>query len=85
MYTPVSAGGLSGSKLYRHVTFFCDMGSIAKSIARLTAHPRFESQLSHVSLVEIDNEIISTAILLLPRIQERQFSVIVERVCTSTS
>ena len=40
--------------------------SIAQSLACLTADPRglkFESQLDHITFVEIDHEIIATAIL----------------------
>ena len=50
------------------------LGSIAQSVACLTAYPdpgvATESKLSHINCVEIDYEIISVDILSLPLIQE---------------
>ena len=45
----------------------------------------YGSQLSHITVVEIDHEIISTVILPLLLIQEGQLSVTGESVCTHTS
>ena len=43
----------------------------------------FESQFDYITFVEIDHEIISTAIFLLPLIQGEQLSVTSERKYTS--
>ena len=56
-----------------------DMASDYRSRGR-----KFESRLDHITVVEIDHEIISTVILSLPLIQEGQLSVIGESMCTST-
>ena len=40
------------------------------------------SEVGNYSFVEIDHEIFSTVILCLPLIQEGQFSVSGERMCT---
>ena len=57
------------------LTHFCYFlpGSVAQSVASRAADPGVASSIptwSH-NFVEIDNEIISTDILLLPLIQER--------------
>ena len=46
--------------------------------------PELESQLGLIIFMEIEHEIISTAILTLLRIQEGQLSVTDESICTST-
>ena len=45
---------------------------------------KFESQLGHITFMETDHEIISTAILSLSLIQEGQLSVTAENMGTST-
>ena len=46
--------------------------SISKSVVRLTADTcQFEYQFGHITFMEFDHEVISTAILLLPLIQEK--------------
>ena len=45
---------------------------------------KFESQLRHITFLEIDHEIISIVILPLPLIQEELLSVVSERMCTNT-
>ena len=67
------------------LTHFCYflLCSVAQSVASLAADPGVVS-LSHArshTFVEIDHEIISTVILLLPLIQERLLSVTSECVC----
>ena len=44
----------------------------------------FESQLGHITFVEIDHEIIFVVILSLPLLQEGQLSVTDVSMCTST-
>ena len=68
-------------------SFFCAfMSSLtwhAASVAQLNVHPTGATQLlCQHSLVDIDREIFSTAILCLPLIQEGQWSVSGERMCT---
>ena len=43
-----------------------------------------EPQLGHITFVEIDHEIISTAFLPISLIQEKQLTGIDENMCTST-
>ena len=45
----------------------------------------FDARVRQRSFVEIGHEIISTAILALPLIQEGQLSVTGERMCTDTT
>ena len=63
-------------------------GSKTQSVAYLTRSMgcRFKSQLGHITLVQIDHEIISSRmiILLLPLIHEVQLSVTGISMCTST-
>ena len=44
----------------------------------------FESQIAHITFVEIDHEIISTVILLFPLIQGGKSFDTGESMCTST-
>ena len=46
---------------------------------------KLESQLGHITSMEMDHEIISMVILSLPQIEEGQFSVSGERMCTSSA
>ena len=48
-----------------------------QSVMHLTADPgvTFESHLSHIAFVEIDQDIISMVILFFLLIQERQLSI----------
>ena len=63
-------------------------GSIAQSVARLTAQRsrdrNVKYHLGHLTLVEIDHEITSTIILPLPLILEEQLPVTGESMCIST-
>ena len=60
-------------------------GSIAHSVACLTADAVVaSSNLSHITFIEINREIISTVILPLPMIHEGQLSVTGKRMCSST-
>ena len=54
---------------------------LISSVAQLNARPTGDRGRQDF-FVEIDNEIFSTVILSLPLIQERQFSVSGERMCT---
>ena len=59
-------------------------GSVAQSVASPIAHPGVVSLILarlHTS-VEIDHEILSMVILLLPLIQERLLSVTSKSMCT---
>ena len=67
-----------------HINLLNTPGLIAQSVARLIADPGVVSLIparSH-TFVEIDNEIFSMDILLLPLIQEGLVSVISESMCT---
>ena len=65
--------------------YFCQIrGTVAQSVACPTADPGVASWIparSH-TFVEIDHDIISTAILSLPLIQEGLLSVTSESMCT---
>ena len=61
--------------------------SVTQSNARLTGDQEDAGSISpgpENSFVETDNEILSTVILSLPRIQEGQLSVFDETMCTSS-
>ena len=45
---------------------------------------KFESQLSHITFMKTDHEVISTTVLPILLIQEGQWSVTEESMCTST-
>ena len=63
------------------------LGSIAQSVACLTADleiSTLKSQLSHITSVAIDHEIISRVFLPLLLIEEGQLSVSGGSMCTST-
>ena len=55
-------------------------GTIAQLVVYLTAEPGH----GHISFLDIGCEIISTAILALPLIQDRQLSFTVESMCRGT-
>ena len=63
-------------------------GQCQGAVAWSDLHPqpggwlRFDPQVRQNSFMEFGHEIISTAILSLPLIQEGQLSVIGERMCT---
>ena len=64
------------------------LGSIMQLVACLTADLggyKFESQLVHITFMQIDNEIKSTVILTFSLIQEGQLSVTIESMCTKYS
>ena len=58
------------------------LGSIVQSVA--SRGQKFESQLHHITFIEIDHEIIYAVILPLLLIQEGQLSVTGKSMCTST-
>ena len=67
-----------------NIIYMCS--SLAKSVAHLTADLGvMSSNLSLNTILEIDHEIVSTAILPLPLIQEGQLSVTDESMCAGTS
>ena len=70
---------------YLQIRWLFQLGSEVSSVSdnKSRGH-KFESQLSHILFLEIDHEIISTVILLLPLIQEEQESVTGKSICTST-
>ena len=53
---------------------------MAQSVARLTEGREFESQLGHVTSVEIDHEIISTVILPLRWFKKGSYQLLA-KVC----
>ena len=61
----------------------CLLGPVAQSVVHPTADPGIASSIparSH-TFVEIDNEMISVVILLLPLIQKGLFSVTIVSMC----
>ena len=55
----------------------------SKSDCKSRSH-KFESQVNHITIMEIGNEVISKIILPLQLIQERQLSVTGRSMCLST-
>ena len=70
------------------VSLFTLPGAVARSdphppgMQTVTDGHRFDPHVWQHSFVEFGHEIISTAILFLPLIQEGQLSVTAERMCT---
>ena len=70
---------------YRAITYLCSWvhGSSIRSVFAWHASvPEFGPHVRHILLWRLGHENISTAILPLPLIQERQLSVTGERMCT---